>query len=56
MFAIIDEECLRPGAEDDKRVVIHMDKAFKGNAHYLSVGVSRALTIKHQQEFQVIIQ
>ena len=49
---ILDEECLRPGAEDDKRVVIHMDKTFKNNDHYLSHTV-RAKQLKNQQEFQV---
>ena len=52
MFAILDEECLRPGAEDDKRVVIHMDKALKSNDHYFS-HANRAKNLKNQQEFQV---
>ena len=49
---ILDEECLRPGAEDDKRVVIHMDKTFKRSGHYLSHTVG-AKQLKNQQEFQV---
>ena len=49
---ILDEECLRPGAEDDTRIVIHMDKAFKNNEHYLSHAV-RAKQLQNQREFQV---
>ena len=52
MFEILDEECLRPGAEDDKRIVIHMDKTFKSNPHYLSL-TKGARNLKNQQEFQV---
>ena len=52
MFVILDEECLRPGADDDKRVVIHMDKTFKNNDYYMS-HASRAKNLKIQQEFQV---
>lgn len=52
MFVILDEECLRPGAQDDSRVVIHMDKTFKSNEHYLSHAV-RAKQLKNQKEFQV---
>lgn len=52
MFAILDEECLRPGADNDSRVVIHMDKAFRSNVHYLSHAV-RAKQLQNQQQFQV---
>lgn len=52
MFMILDEECLRPGAEDDKRVVIHMDKTFKNNPHYLSNVTNRAKHLKIHEEFQ----
>ena len=51
MFAILDEECLRPGSEDDSRAVIHMDKTFKSNAHYFSHAV-KAKQLKNQKEFQ----
>ena len=54
MFVILDEACLRPGAEDDKRVVIHMDKTFRTNPHYLS-HANRAKNLKNQLEFQVPI-
>ena len=49
---ILDEECLRPGAQDDNRIVIHMDKAFKNNEHYFSHAV-RAKQLQNQREFQV---
>ena len=52
MFAILDEECLRPGAEDDSRVVIHMDRAFKENEYYLSHS-NGARHLQNQLEFQV---
>ena len=53
MFVILDEECLRPGAEDDKRVVIHMDKTFKNSPYYLSNGNSKAKNLRIHEEFQV---
>ena len=50
---ILDEECLRPGAEDDKRVVIHMDKTFKNSPYYLSNGNNKAKNLRIHEEFQV---
>jgi myosin-1 len=52
MYAILDEECLRPGTDNDSRVVIHMDKAFKNNEHYLS-HAARAKQLQNQREFQI---
>jgi len=52
IFIVLDEECLRPGPENDERVVIHMDKTFAKHEHYFSHGTGKK-ELRNRQEFQV---
>lgn len=52
IFAILDEECVRPGPAEDDRLVIHLDKTFPKHKHYLSHQTGKR-ELRLRKEFQI---
>ena len=52
MIPILDEECIRPGEDDDRRVLMHMNKKLADHAHYSS-NATGARELQREVEFKV---
>ena len=52
MIPILDEECIRPGEDDDRRVLMHMNKKLSDHAHYSS-NATGARELQREVEFRV---
>ena len=52
MIPILDEECIRPGEDDDRRVLMHMNKKLADHAHYSS-NATGVKELQREVEFRV---
>lgn len=52
IFNIMDEECLRPGEDNDERILIHMDKVHAKHDHYFSHAKGHK-DLKRGEEFKI---
>nr|WEL12765.1 myosin class I A [Halisarca dujardinii] len=52
VFNIMDEECLRPGDDNDERILIHMDKVHAKHDHYYSHAKGHK-DLKRGEEFKI---
>ena len=54
MIPILDEECIRPGEDDDRRVLMHMNKKLADHPHYGS-NATGVKELQREVEFKVCI-
>ena len=52
IIPILDEECIRPGEDDDRRVLMHMNKKLSDHAHYSS-NATGVKELQREVEFRV---
>ena len=52
MIPILDEECIRPGEDDDRRVLMHMNKKLADHPHYSS-NATGVKELQREVEFRV---
>ena len=52
MIPILDEECIRPGEDNDRRVLMHMNKKLGDHAHYSS-NATGVKELQREVEFRV---
>ena len=52
MIPILDEECIRPGEDDDRRVLMHMNKKLSDHVHYSS-NATGMKELQREVEFRV---
>ncbi|XP_065909856.1 unconventional myosin-Id-like [Dysidea avara] len=52
MIPILDEECIRPGEDDDRRVLMHMNKKLADHPHYAS-NATGVRELQREVEFRI---